>query len=363
MDLSGTAVILAEGGGAVSHGDLPVDRLATVWPKAGEPGLPGPPLREIDLVDVGEPLRSALMETDVVRILPVRGRLREWGHLLTAERLLARPLGDADEEAITAFANQLGLLLDASELLAHALEVERSLAHAEKLAALGELSARIAHEIRNPVTAARSLAQQLAREPEVPFASEHRLILAELERVERQIATLLRFARREEYRLARGDLGELVRTTAEDLRPQLSSAGIELSIDVDQVHGRFDEDKVRQIVINLIENARDALELGEQRVGHVWVTLDRRDGFAHLQVADDGPGVPPEELPRLFEPFYSRKTQGTGLGLAIVRRTVEAHGGRIAARPRQDGGLRFDIDLPLGATPKESDESIDSGRR
>jgi signal transduction histidine kinase len=360
MDLTGTAVILADG--AVAHGDLPVDRLSAVWPR-NEADLGGPALREIDLLDVAEPLRSALMDTDVVRILAIRGRRRPWGHLLAAERLLARPLGDADEEAIVSFANQLGLLLDASELLAHAVEVERSLAHAEKLAALGELSARIAHEIRNPVTAARSLAQQLTREPEMAFAAEHRLILAELERVERQIATLLRFARREEYRLVRADLAALVATACEDLGPQLAAAGIDIAVRTDESPGRFDVDKIRQVAINLIENARDALELVEAGQRHVWVSVERCDGRTRLRVADDGPGVPDEELARLFEPFYSRKPQGTGLGLAIVRRTVEAHGGRIAARRRPGGGLCFDVDLPLGAARWESDEAVDSGRR
>src|SRR2546425_8185340 len=91
-----------------------------------------------------------------------------------------------DVEGFQAFVAQLALLLDGADLLARTIAVERSLAHAEKLAAIGELAARIAHEIRNPVTAARSLAQQLAREPASPFAAEHRLILGELERVERQ---------------------------------------------------------------------------------------------------------------------------------------------------------------------------------
>jgi signal transduction histidine kinase len=362
MDLSGTAVILADGAGAVAHGELPVDRLSAGWPR-DEAVLGGPALREIDLIEIAEPLRSALMETDVVRILAVRGRRRPWGHLLAAERLLARPLGDADEEAIASFASQLGLLLDASELLAHAVEVERSLAHAEKLAALGELSARIAHEIRNPVTAARSLAQQLTREPEMAFAAEHKLILAELERVERQIATLLRFARREEYRLVRTDLGALVAATCDDLRPQLASAGIEIAVRTDESPGRFDVDKMRQVAINLIENARDALELVEAGRRHLWVSVERCDGRARLRVADDGPGVPDQELAHLFEPFYSRKPQGTGLGLAVVRRTVEAHGGRISAAHRPGGGLCFDVDLPLGAARWESDEGLDPGRR
>src|SRR4029453_17529631 len=111
------------------------------------------------------------------------------------------------------FGAQLARVLDAAELLARTVVVERSLAHAEKLAAIGELTARIAHEIRNPVAAARSLAQQLASEPGSPFGEEHELILTELDRVERQGADLLRFARRDEPRLAPGNAGVLAPAT------------------------------------------------------------------------------------------------------------------------------------------------------
>src|SRR5207245_2431247 len=125
-----------------------------------------------------------------------------------------------DVEGFQAFVAQLALLLDGADLLARTIAVERSLAHAEKLAAIGELAARIAHEIRNPVTAARSLAQQLAREPGQPWVAEHRLILEELDRVERQMGDLLRFARREELRFEPVDLGDLARGTLDALRPR-----------------------------------------------------------------------------------------------------------------------------------------------
>ena len=116
-------------------------------------------------------------------------------------------------------------MLDGAGLLARAVAVERSRAHAEKLAAIGELAARVAHEIRNPVTAARSLAQQLAREPASPLNAEHAgLILSELERVERQVAALLRFARREEFQFAPVDLGELARATVERSRTRLEAS-------------------------------------------------------------------------------------------------------------------------------------------
>src|SRR6185369_8919905 len=102
-----------------------------------------------------------------------RGSKRLWAHLVLTTDLVGASLREEDLRAIEAFADQLGLLLDGAMLLARTIGIERSLAHAEKLATIGELTARVAHEIRNPVAAARSLAQQLAREPDSPFRSEH----------------------------------------------------------------------------------------------------------------------------------------------------------------------------------------------
>src|SRR5439155_1164417 len=118
-----------------------------------------------------------------------------------------------------------------------------------------ELAARIAHEIRNPITAARSLAQQLVQE-ESAFGEEHRLILAELERVEKQVAALLRFARREEFRFEGVDLGELARATVAGFRTRLEAAGVDVELELaDGVTARADREKMRQVLINLIESA------------------------------------------------------------------------------------------------------------
>jgi signal transduction histidine kinase len=244
-------------------------------------------------------------------------------------------------------AGQLALLLDGTALLERVVAVERSLAQAEKLAAIGETAARIAHDIRNPVTAARSLAQQLAREPAAPFREELGVILEELDRVERQVATLLRFARREEFRFEPLDLGALARTTLESLRPRLEAASVSLELDAAAgVVARVDGEKMRQVLMNLIENALDALRAaaGPRRL---MVAVTGADGTARLHVSDTGPGVPPEALPRLFEPFFSLKTTGTGLGLAIAKRTVDAHGGRITAASPPGIGLQIHVEVPL----------------
>src|SRR5262249_8978179 len=153
----------------------------------------------------------------------------------------------------------------------------------------GELAARIAHEIRNPVTAARSLAQQLAREPGAPFHDELGVILEELERVERQVASLLRFARRGGCRFAPVDCAQLVRGAVGALRPRLDAEAVEVGLDLEPgVMARGDAEKLRQVVLNLVENALDALAAadGPRRI-HVAVA--GVNGHAALAVTDNGP--------------------------------------------------------------------------
>src|SRR5262249_12034680 len=207
MQLPGAGILLADGGGPVAHGTMRLDVLARAWGDAHgvAPGFSW--TRELP-----KALEQPAFGAEVGWVVALTSPHRHWGHLIAGSGFVAAPLTPDDVGAVTAFAGQLARVLDGGELLARAVAVERSLAHAEKLAAIGEVTARIAHDIRNPVTAARSLAQQLVREP-LPFAGELGLVLAELERVERQVAGLLRFSRRDEVRLERVDLTEVVRAT------------------------------------------------------------------------------------------------------------------------------------------------------
>jgi len=346
MQLRGAAFLLASGE-AVTHGAFALAPLAAPWRRWAD-ALPPHAIGKSRFRDLPLPLLEALIEADVVAIVPVVSPRRLWGHVLVRTDLLRATFSDEDDQAIDALADQLGLVLDAAELLARTVAVERSLAHAEKLAAIGELAARIAHEIRNPVTAARSLAQQLAREPASPFAAEHRLILGELERVERQVAALLRFARREEFHFEPVDLSELARATLEAFRPRLEAGGVTLDTELaDGVTARADREKLRQVLINLLENALDAMTAEAAGPRTLSVAVANGHGAAALEVRDNGPGVPADALPHLFEPFFSTKASGTGLGLAIARRTIEAHGGRIAVRAGGARGLAVSVELPL----------------
>jgi signal transduction histidine kinase len=348
MRLRGAAIVLRDGG-AVAHGAFDLAPVARVWPRGeAADALPARAFSEGDLLrELPPELRDAVIASEVVWLAPIVSPRRRWGHLFAAEGLLTTPSSSEDVAEISGFVAQLGLVLEGAELLARTAEVERSLDHAEKLAAIGETAARIVHDIRNPVTAARSLAQQLVREPGSGFQAEHETILAELERVERQVASLLRFARREEFHFGPVDLAELVRATVEGFRPRLERAGIAVELDAARaVRVGADGEKVRQALINLIENAADALADAEAP-RRLAVGVESRNGSASIRVADSGPGVADDVLPRLFEPFFSGKPNGTGLGLAIAKRTVDAHGGRIVATCPPGGGLELRLELPL----------------
>src|SRR5262249_47093596 len=149
-------------------------------------------------------------------------------------------------------------------------------------------------------------------------------------------------------------LEDLVRGTVASLRARLDAQSVDVGLDLEPgVVARADADKVRQLVMNLLENALDALAAVEGS-RQIDVAVAGVNGHAALAIEDNGPGVPADALPRLFEPFFSLKPHGTGLGLAIAKRTVDAHGGRLAATPNQHGGLRIDVELPLAGAAHDA---------
>jgi signal transduction histidine kinase len=344
LGLRGAAILLHDGS-VIAHGDIDVESIRRVWPRQ-DGVIPDRTFSGMAFRDLPRPVADALMAADVLMVVPIASPRRRWGHAFLRTDLRGASFNDDEDAAIDGVADQLALLLDGCELLSRAVTVERQLAHAEKLAAIGELAARVAHEIRNPITAARSLAQQLSREPTAAFKEELGIILEELERVERQVATLLRFARREELSCAPVDVGALVRATVEHCRPRLDAAGTSVELDAPPgIVARGDAEKLRQVLINLIENAADALAAfaGPRALR---LAVERTAERVAVAVRDSGPGVAADVLPRLVEPFFSLKPSGTGLGLAIARRTIEAHGGRLLMASTPGAGFTVTMELP-----------------
>lgn len=230
---------------------------------------------------------------------------------------------------------------------------------------LEDLSASIAHEIRNPITAAKSLVQQMGEDPASHENLEYAgLALSELDRVERSISHLLRYARDEEPRFEPVVLGSVARSAVEGLRERAASVGVELAADCDQAGAmRGDPEKLRRVIENLISNAIDAIREAATPLGRVDVIGGENlaGNEIWLRVVDNGPGIPVEDRERIWSPFYTTKESGTGLGLALSRKSIEAHGGRIEllTDPRQ--GSEFILTFPKDPNA-ESGESGGRGR-
>jgi signal transduction histidine kinase len=234
---------------------------------------------------------------------------------------------------------------------------ERRELEGEHAKSMQQLSASIAHEIRNPITAAKSLVQQMEEDPTSRENVEYaHVALEELRRVERSVSHLLRFARDEEMGIAELRMAELVESAVETFRDRLHRAGIELRVSADSEGVlRGDAEKLRRVVINLVGNAIEALEEGGSAEPRIEVSLGENlaGDEVWLRVKDNGPGIDAEAQERMFSPFYTSKTEGTGLGLAICRKLVDAHGGRIELASRPGAGAEFVVTLPKARRPGE----------
>ena len=234
-----------------------------------------------------------------------------------------------------------GLLLGALVLvrwMLHRAELERRLEHERRLASLGEMSAVMAHEIRNPLASLKGNAQLLARalpEGERPRARADRVV-DEAIRLESLTNDLLEFARTGAIRREPVDPAPLLREAA----AELDAARVDIAADRAPAVWPLDPARIRQVLGNLLENALQASE------GRVTASAREEDGRLVYTVRDDGPGIPPEDLPHIFEPFYTRRTRGTGLGLAVARRLVDLHGGTLTARNHPDGGAELRVSIP-----------------
>jgi signal transduction histidine kinase len=220
---------------------------------------------------------------------------------------------------------------------------------------LEELSASIAHEIRNPITAAKSLVQQMGEDPASQENVEYaKVALEELDRVERSVAHLLRFAREEEIRMAEMSLPDVISSAVAALRDRASARGVTLELELGR-HGslRGDAEKLRRVLINLVSNSLDAFEGAGAAVASPRIQISSGENLAGtecwVRVSDNGPGISQDALARIFSPFYTSKERGTGLGLAISKKVVDAHGGSIEVQSALGAGAEFTITIPKQA--------------
>jgi signal transduction histidine kinase len=297
--------------------------------------------------EVGGSLEEAVARGE--RLAPVAGFLRTVGaEMARATVRLAGTDGGGEREWALVWVpvpgsgepSALLVVEDATEVL-----------RGQRLLAWAEMARMIAHEIKNPLTPIRLSAEHMRE--------VYRRDPGQLDRVfERCTANIL--AQVEELRAIASEFSTYSSIPRIDPRPADLVASladlvggyraapppgvaVELESELPSLVTRFDAKLLQRAVRNLIENALRASAGG----GRVLVRVERQDGFARIAVLDSGPGVPPDLLPRIFDPYFSTHDAGTGLGLPIARRIAEEHGGQISARNRREGGLEVTVTLPL----------------
>jgi signal transduction histidine kinase len=286
-------------------------------------------------------LALGLLYTSALALLGVEVRV--------GGRDVALPIAAATELAFGGFGFLLGGALEARASERKLGSLQSRVLHAEKLAAVGQLASRIAHEVRNPLAIVRSLVQNL-RETESPTKDDVQAIcgqvLDEIDRLNRVTTSLVGLSRPVKPRLSRVAVSDLLARVEWLSRRLLEDRAISLRVargsetSAPSVHA--DPDLSCQVLLGLVSNAADAS--GQEST--IEVDWREAEGKIVFRVRDGGSGVPREIRDRIFDPFFTTKAEGTGLGLAVARELAEAQGGVLLLEPGEGLGASFALHLP-----------------
>lgn len=220
------------------------------------------------------------------------------------------------------------------------------LLRSERFAAVGKAAAYVSHEIKNPLMIIGGFAKQLQRQPEIPPNAKEKLqiIVEEVRRLENFLNELRDFTRPAVPCKKEADLNALVREVVNMMQDAAAASGVKINLELDESlpTAVFDPNQIKQVLINLIKNAIEAMESG----GQITITTGSDGEQLRLAVSDTGKGIPPEILPQIFNPFFTTKKSGTGLGLAVINKIVEDHQGSISVESREEQGTTFIVVLP-----------------
>jgi signal transduction histidine kinase len=219
----------------------------------------------------------------------------------------------------------------------------------ERLTAMGQLASGVAHEIRNPLNSIRMISQRLRMEFEPRSDGEEyerltRVIQSESDRINRIVSDFLRFARPQPLRKEMLDPGGCLRETLELLQPRLEAVGCKLVVSVPQLPALpVDCDRLKQVFLNLLENALEAV--GAE--GRIEVSAEKKERFLVFRIRDNGRGIAAEDLPKIFNLYFTTRAEGSGIGLAVVHQIISDHGGSVQVESQPGEGTTFIIYLPL----------------
>ncbi|MCD6333891.1 MAG: response regulator [Candidatus Latescibacteria bacterium] len=309
------------------------------------------------------------MEADRFVAVPLLVKEGPVGVLVADNLFTRRQITEQDVHILETFANQASVAIENARLSIRLEEKVRQLAHAhqelqenqvrlmsaERLAAVGEMAARIIHEIKTPLISiggfARLIRKTLPRgDPNI--TSYLTIISEEVSRLERVIENLLVLAKPGHQNARPDDLNEVVETTLLLVSEHAEETHIRIqtSLDPDMPLFEFDRNQLRQVLLNLFQNAIHAMPNG----GSLQVTTRQKNPFSQILVRDTGVGIPNEHLEKLFVPFFTTRPNGVGLGLSIAQKILQDHNGFIEVTSEVGVGTTFAVNLPLKQPPKEN---------
>ncbi len=267
-------------------------------------------------------------------------RVHKDGHRLDV-RITRWPIFDAGGN----YLGSTGIVRDVSKIKA----MEAKLVEAERLAAVGELAASVAHEIKNPLAGIRGACEIISEifpvdDPRRELSTEvHR----QIDRLDRTLRDLLLFSKPREMKLESASIHDVIDHVLAVLLGDAQARGVAVERQYAEAMPRIllDPQQMEQVFFNVLLNAFQAMEFR----GTVVVATEADSAWVHVTVRDSGPGIPPEIAEKIFKPFFTTRSKGTGLGLAIVRNIVNAHGGTIHARMAPRGGAEVVLELPRSA--------------
>jgi len=330
VDAISDAICILDGSGIVRRANRAFATLVGM-PVTALPGRPWLTLLPAAWI---EPLSRALAQPGA----PDGVEIRQDRRIYSATALALK--GEDEESAVL-------LIADHTETR----RLQEHLIQSEKLSAIGQLIAGVAHELNNPLASVLGFADFLVEAGDVPanLSEPLRVIQQEAQRAASIVKNLLTFARRQERERQRLAIGLVLERTIALLKNQLLALQVEVALTVEdglpEIEGG--PSQLQQVFVNLVNNSAQAIAAtGRTDGGHVTIHARRwLEGIA-VDVADDGPGIPKEMQERIFEPFFTTKGEGTGLGLAICQGIVKEHGGRLTLRSVEGHGAMFTVELP-----------------
>jgi signal transduction histidine kinase len=285
-----------------------------------------------------------LLYTSALALLGVEVRI--------AGRNVALPIAALTELAFGAFGFLLGRAAEARSAEKRGLEtlaaLQSRLLRAERLATVGQVASRIAHEVRNPLAIIRSMVQNLGETADAEDGRRTcREVIEEIDRLSRVTSSLVGLSRPLRPRIVEIDARDVVSRVEWLSRRLLDGRGVALRVDAgpERARVRADPDLACQVLLGLVSNAAEASEEGGT-IDILW--QESRDEVV-FAVEDRGPGIPRELQDKVFDPFFTTKAGGAGLGLAVAREVAEAQGGRVALETSSGRGARFALHLPRAA--------------